>query len=264
MEMKTNPVLKLWRDGKPAFGTWATLVDHPKFMQLLAACGLDFVILEMEHTDFTLDRICAQALVARANGLCPIVRPAGHWPHDLTRPLDAGAQGLLLPRIDTPEQLDAILKVTKYHPRGERILNMRGAHTDYLRLDDPAEQITFLNAETLTVAMVESRQSLDALPEICAVDGLDAVMIGPDDLSQDLGVPGQLRHPEMIAATERVIEVCEAAGMPWGFSCQTVDDANRWLDRGISWLPFANDAAVLFNSFSATARSLRAHGRRND
>jgi 2-keto-3-deoxy-L-rhamnonate aldolase RhmA len=255
--MLTNPVLELFASDRPAFGTWATLVHHPRFMRLLATCGLDFVILEMEHTDFTIAQVSAQILVARSNGLAPIVRPAGLLPHDLTRPLDAGAMGLLLPRIDTPEQLEGVLKVTKYHPRGERILNMRGAHTDYLKLADPAEQIALINARTMTVAMVETQQSLDALPEICAVDGLDAVMIGPDDLSQDLGVPGETKHPKVVAATERVIEVCEAHSMAWGFSCQDIETGKKWLERGIRWMPFANDAAVLFNAFSAAATALK-------
>ena len=188
--MRDNPVLKLFADDKPAFGTWATLVHHPKFMKLLAACGLDFVIIEMEHSDFTIAQVSAQVLVARECGLAPIVRPDGLKPHDLTRPLDAGAMGLLLPCIDTPEQLDGVMKVTKYFPRGERILNLRGAHTDFERLADPAEQIRRINAGTLTVAMIESRTGLDALPEICSVEGLDAIMIGPDDLSQNSRRPG--------------------------------------------------------------------------
>ena len=257
--MLSNPVLELFAADQPAFGTWATLVENPKFMRLLKAAGLDFVILEMEHTDFTIAQVSALILVARASGLAPIVRPPGLAPHDLTRPLDAGAMGLLLPRIDTPEQLDGVLQVTKYYPRGERILNMRGAHTDYQRLADPADQIAQLNEQTMTVAMVETQQSLDALPEICAVDGLDAVMIGPDDLSQDLGVPGQARHPRMQAATERVIDVCSAASVPWGFSCQDIASAEGWLDRGIRWLPFANDAAILFNAFTETAAALKSH-----
>lgn len=255
--MRDNPVLKLFADDKPAFGTWATLVHHPKFMKLLAACGLDFVIIEMEHSDFTIAQVSAQVLVARECGLAPIVRPDGLKPHDLTRPLDAGAMGLLLPCIDTPEQLDGVMKVTKYFPRGERILNLRGAHTDFERLADPAEQIRRINAGTLTVAMIESRTGLDALPEICSVEGLDAIMIGPDDLSQNLGVPGQLQHPKMQAATERVIEVCSAKKVPWGFSCQDLAAAERWLARGIRWVPFANDAAVLFNAYHAAAAGLK-------
>lgn len=260
--MKHNAVLELWRQGKPAVGTWATLCDHPKLMRLLATAGMDFVIIEMEHTDFTLKQVCAQAMVARALDLTPIVRPPGHGHHDLTRPLDSGAQGLLLPAIDTPEQLEGIMHAVKYHPRGERILNSRGAHTDYLKYSNTADQLAEINAETVMIAMVESQRSLDTLPEIVTVKGLDAIMIGPDDLSQNLGVPGEMAHPKMEAARERVIEVAEAAGVPWGFSCQSVADGERWLERGMRWLPFANDAAVMFNAFSEAASALKARAGR--
>jgi 2-keto-3-deoxy-L-rhamnonate aldolase RhmA len=256
--MRPNPLKALWAEGKPAFGTWCTLVNHPRFMKLLATCGLDFVILEMEHTDFTIRDVSTLALMAREAGIAPVVRPPGLLsPHDLTRALDAGAQGLLLPNVTGPEVLERVIAATKYHPRGERILNLRGPHTDYQRLPDPAEQIARINAGTVTVAMIETRRGLDALPEICAVDGLDAVMIGPDDLSQDLGVPGLLNDPKMLEATERVIAVCTGRGMPWGFSCQDLAAAERWLARGISWMPFANDAAVLFNAFSGAAAGLK-------
>lgn len=257
--MRENPVKRLWAEGRPAFGTWCTLVNHPRFMKLLAASGLDFVILEMEHTDFGVRDVSTLALVAREAGIAPIARPPGLLsPHALTRALDSGAQGLLLPNVTGPEVLADVIRVTKYHPRGERILNFRGPHTDYDRLADPAEQIARINAETITVAMIETQRGLDALPEICAVDGLDAIMIGPDDLSQDLGVPGQMSHPTMTAATERVIEVCTGRGIPWGFSCQDLAAGEKWLARGIRWMPFANDAAILFNAFSGAAKGLKS------
>lgn len=261
-EIASNPVKHLLSEGKPVFGTWATLVHHPKMMRLLAATGLDFVLLEMEHSDFTMRDVGAMALVARASGLVPIARPAGLKPHDLTRPLDSGAQGLLLPCIDTPEQLEAVFKVTKYYPRGERILNLRGAHTDFLKYPDVDAQIAHLNAETVTIAMVETKTGLDALPEICEVDGLDAIMIGPDDLSQNLGVPGRLDHDLMKQATERVIEVCTEKKIPWGFSCQSLDAGKKWLDRGIQWMPLSNDANAIFNTFAPLADGLKtASGR---
>lgn len=257
--MRPNQIKKLWAEGKPAFGTWCTLVNHPRFMKLLAASGLDFVILEMEHTDFTVRDISTMALMAREAGIASIVRPPGLLsPHELTRALDSGAQGLLLPNVMSPEVLEKVVKATKYYPRGERILNFRGPHTDYDRLADPADQIARINDGTITVAMIETQAGLDALPEICAVDGLDAIMIGPDDLSQDLGVPGLMNHPKMIAATERVIEVCSAKDIPWGFSCQDLAAGEKWLARGIRWMPFANDAAILFNAFSGAAKGLKA------
>ncbi|MBC7779803.1 MAG: aldolase [Proteobacteria bacterium] len=255
--MRTNPVKALWQAGKPAFGTWATVVHHPRFMKLLAVAGLDFVIIEMEHSDFTIAEVATLALIAREAGIVPIVRPAGLAPHDYTRPLDAGAMGLLLPMIDSAEQLESIMRITKFHPRGTRILNLRGPHTDYVRLDRPAEQIAHINAQTLTVAMIESQVGLDDLDAICQVEGLDAVMIGPDDLSQALGVPGELDHPRLQAAREQVIETCSRHSVPWGFSCQDVASAEKWLARGIQWMPYQNDAAALFNTFAGAATQLK-------
>ncbi|MBA2964453.1 MULTISPECIES: HpcH/HpaI aldolase family protein [Ramlibacter] len=255
--MRKNPLNALWAARKPAFGTWATVVHHPRFMKLLAVAGLDFVIIEMEHSDFTIAEVGTLCLVAREAGIVPIVRPAGLAPHDYTRPLDAGAMGLLLPNIDSAEQLESILQATKFYPRGKRILNLRGPHTDYERLTRPLEQIAELNQETVTVAMIESQGGLDNLDAICRVPGLSAVMVGPDDLSQDLGVPGDLQHPSMVAAIEHVIATCDSNGVPWGFSAQDPASAAKWIQRGICWMPYANDAAALFNTFSNAAKQLK-------
>ncbi|WP_426955744.1 HpcH/HpaI aldolase family protein [Muricoccus radiodurans] len=257
--MRENPVKALWAQGKPAFGTWCTLVNHPRFMKLLAACGLDFVILETEHTDFTVRDVSTLAIMAREAGIAPIVRPAGLLsPHVMTRALDAGAMGLLLPNVTSADELDRVLRATKYYPRGERILNFRGPHTDYLKLSDPAEQIARGNAEGLTVAMIETQAGLDALEEICAVPDLDGIMVGPDDLSQALGVPGEMSHPLMRAAFDRVAEVCTARNVPFGWSSADMKAAEANLAKGLRWMPFANDAAVLFNAFSGAAQGLKS------
>lgn len=260
--MRKNPLNALWAARKPAFGTWATLVHHPRFMKLLAVTGLDFVIIEMEHSDFTIAEVGTLCLVAREAGIVPIVRPAGLTPHDYTRPLDAGAMGLLLPNIESAERLEAIMQATKFFPRGRRILNMRGPHTDFVKLTEPLQQIEQMNAETVTVAMIESQRGLDQLDAICGVAGLNAVMVGPDDLSQDLGVPGEMQHPRMVEAIEHVIAVCERHDVPWGFSAQDPATAAKWIARGIRWMPYANDATALFNTFSAAATQLKASANR--
>ena len=197
--IKSNPVRKILQDGKPTIGTWVTLCPHPRIISLYAACGFDFVIIEMEHTDFSLDTVGPLLLTAREAGLTPFVRPPGtRDPHDLTRLLDSGAQGLVLPSIDTVEQIETILAATKFHPMGHRPLNLRGPHTDYIS-GDTDMMTKHLNAHTLSVVMIESQTGVANLADICAVDGVDAIMIGPDDLSQDMGIPGALEHPDLLA-----------------------------------------------------------------
>lgn len=260
--IKNNPVKQLVAEGKPTFGTWITLAPHPRTVKLFAACGFDFVIVEMEHTDFNMETVASLVMLAREAGLVPFVRPPGTLkPHDLTRPLDAGAQGLLLPSVDTPEQMAAIVRATKYYPLGDRPMNLRGPHTDY-QAGDPADVSAHVNQHTMLVAMMETRTGIDNLDAICKVDGLDAVFVGPDDLSQDLGVPGQLGHPKLAEAVETVFSVCKANGVAYGISCANLEMAEKRVAQGATWLPYQNDAAMVYNAASAAVPKLMEIGGR--
>lgn len=254
--IKSNPVKRLYRDKQPAFGTWLTLCPHPRAVKIMAAAGFDFLLLEMEHTDFTLREIGTLSMLARECGIAPIVRPPGvSKPHDLTRALDAGAQGLLLPAIETADQLAAIMTAVRYHPLGNRPMNLKGPHTDYAALP-PDEIIAHLNSETLIVVMIETRNAIDNLPQILEVDGIDAIMVGPDDLSQDLGIPGDLQNPKMFEAYEEIFAHCRKAGTPYGLSAQSPEMAGRWLEMGAQWIPYQNDAAMVLNTARAAVPQL--------
>lgn len=254
--IKFNPVKKLYREGKPAFGTWLTLCPHPRAVKIMAAAGFDFILLEMEHTDFTLREIGTLSMLARECGITPVVRPPGvSKPHDLTRALDAGAQGLLLPAIEDAEQMAAIMTAVRYHPLGNRPMNLRGPHTDYAALP-PNEIIAHLNSETLIVVMIETRNAIDNLPEILKVDGIDAIMVGPDDLSQDLGIPGDLQNQMMFEAYEEIFAKCRETGTPYGLSAQSPEMAKRWLELGAQWIPYQNDAAMVLNTARAAVPQL--------
>lgn len=261
--IKSNPVKALHRAGKPAFGTWITLCSHPRIVKILAAAGFDFVLIEMEHTDFSFETVGVLSMLAREAGLTPIVRPAGTMkPHDLTRPLDAGAQGLLLPAVETAEQLADIVKATKYYPLGNRPMNLRGPHTDYYN-GSPREIIEHVNAETMTVVMIESRKAVDNLAAMLKVPGLDCIMIGPDDLSQDLGIPGELQSPMLLQMYDEIFAQCKEAGIPYGLSAQSPEMAQNWVDKGATWVPYQNDAAMVINAARAIVPKLMQIGRRS-
>jgi len=260
--IKSNPVKSLLKQGRPAFGTWITLCPHPRIVKILSSAGFDFVILEMEHTDFSLPQIGTLAMLARECGLVPIVRPPGIIkPHDLTRPLDSGAQGLLLPAVETAEQMREIIRVTKYYPMGNRPMNLRGPHTDYIKAE-PLQIIQHLNEQTLTVVMIESMKAIDNLDSIVSVEGVDCVMIGPDDLSQDLGVPGQLQHPKLLETYDVIFEVCRRHKVAYGLSAQSPEMAEAWVAKGATWVPYQNDAAMIYNAVhSAVPKLMKIGGR---
>ena len=246
--IKNNPVKTLLTEGKPAFGTWITLCPHPRIIKIFAAAGFDFVIIEMEHTDFNMQTVANLVMLAREAGLVPIVRPPGTIkPHDLSRPLDAGAQGLLLPAVDTAEQMREIIRTTKYHPLGARPMNLKGPHTDY-HPGKPDEIIAHVNENTLTVVMIESRKGIENLDSICKVEGVDAIMVGPDDLSQDLGVPGEMTHPTLTAAIDEIFSIAGANHIAYGLSCHSPEQVKARVAAGCTWLPYSNDAAMILNT----------------
>jgi 2-keto-3-deoxy-L-rhamnonate aldolase RhmA len=261
--MKPNPLLPLWASGKPAFGTWILISKHPRVAKIFAACGFDFVIIEMEHSDFDFETMGVLVMAARDNFLAPIVRPPGtSKPHDLTRCLDAGAMGLLLPNVETAAQAEEIVHATKYYPRGRRPMNLRLPATDY-RPGKPQPTADFLNANTVLIAMIETQAALDQVDAIAAVDGIDGLMVGPDDLTQDWGTPGQFDDPRLEAAHLRVIEAAKKHCKVCGSSVQNAAAAEKWVARGWQWLPYANDTAMLLNHGTEMVGRLRAIGGRD-
>jgi 2-keto-3-deoxy-L-rhamnonate aldolase RhmA len=255
--MKPNPLKPIFAAGKPAFGTWILISKHPRVIKIFAACGFDFVIIEMEHSDFDMETMGVLVMAARDNGLCPVVRPPGtSKPHDLTRCLDAGAMGLLLPNVESLAQAEAIVRATKYTPLGNRPMNLRLPATDY-KPGKPQETADHLNRETLLIAMIETQSALDAVDEIAAVAGIDGLMVGPDDLTQDWGTPGQFDDPRLEAAHLRVIEAAKKHGKFCGSSVQNAAAAEKWIARGWQWIPYANDTGMLLNHGSEMVGKLR-------
>ncbi|MDC7788522.1 aldolase/citrate lyase family protein [Rhodoplanes sp. TEM] len=260
--IKSNKVKALQREGKPAFGTWITLCPHPRVVKILATSGFDFVIIEMEHTDFNMETVGMLSMYARECGLTPIVRPPGTLkPHDLTRPLDAGAQGLLLPSVETAEQFMEIVRGTRYYPIGSRPMNLRGPHTDYFA-GDPKQMLAHLNSETMLIVMVETQKAIANLDAILKTGAVDCVMIGPDDLSQDLGIPAEMQNPILHEAYEKVFAICKANGVPYGLSAQSPEMAESWVAKGCTWIPYQNDAAMVLNAARAVVPKLMKAGGR--
>jgi 2-keto-3-deoxy-L-rhamnonate aldolase RhmA len=140
-------------------------------------------------------------------------------------------------------------------------MNLRGPHTDYT-VDKPEAIIAHLNAQTMSVIMIESRIGIDNLDAICKVEGVDAVMVGPDDLSQDLGVPGQLTHPKVTEAVDKIFATCKANGVAYGMSCHNAEMAEKLVARGATWLPYSNDAAMVFNAATGIVPQLMKIGGR--
>ncbi|MBI1786835.1 MAG: aldolase [Acidobacteria bacterium] len=254
--MRPNLVKQALAEGKMQLGTGFGQLRSPEIAKLLAAAGFQWAFLDTEHGGFdleTLQDICRVAVMA---GLTPIVRVADLQYSLIARALDCGAQGIILPRVESVELLERAVSWCKFPPLGVRGYGLSAVNVDY----EPAsftQIIEHMNAHTMVVFQIETQRALQMREELLAVPGIDAVMIGPADLSISLGVPGEFQHPRMVEAMEGVRESCNRRGVAPGTQTRTVALAKFWKERGMRFLGCSNDTGMLFDRASEIAAQLR-------
>ena len=254
--MKPNQVKRALKSGTVQIGTWVTTFRTPQLPQILASAGFDFVYVDMEHSSFSIETVSDLCSGALAHGLVPIVRPPANEPNLLSRPLDAGAMGLLIPHVDTAEEALRAVRAAKYPPVGERGFNVQNVHTGYVTVE-AAKYAQAANEETLLIVQIESRQGITNLDAILAVDGVDGAVIGRGDLSADLGLAGQTNHSEVTSRVEMMISACQRRGKIPGLLVQDVQSAKHWIGKGIRLVPFSNEVTLLMASARAAVAEIR-------
>ncbi len=247
--LKPNRVKRILKEGGVCYGTMFRLLNTAHAISLGAAAGWDYVILDTEHGDYNSSQIADLSLVAKYEEITILLRVPDKEYHLMARPLDLGIEGLVLPRVDTQQQVEEIIRSTKYAPQGERGASISAVASRY-RSVPGGEYLEWANRELLNVIQVESEEALANLGDLVSGPGIDATMIGPFDLSQDMGIPGELSHPRMEEAFRRVIKVCTAHGVAPGVHLQRVEDARRWVREGMRFMTVSHDIQ-LFRSISS-------------
>src|SRR5215210_6256579 len=167
--------------------------------RIVAEAGAEFVIFDMEHTGWSIETIRTLIATSRAADLVPMVRVPATQSHLLSRPLDVGAMGLMVPMVETAEQARVIVSSAKYFPDGTRGAAFTVAHDDYQGGDVAAKMAT-ANQEQLLIAQIETARGVEQAEAIAATPGIDVLWIGHFDLTTSLGVPAQFTHPEYLRA----------------------------------------------------------------
>ena len=257
MTLKVNRVKKNLREGGVAIGTMVATVRSPQVVPMLAAGGWDFYIIDAEHNQFGWETITDFMTVSRYEEIIPMVRVADPIYHLLARTLDLGAQGLICPRVETREQVEQIIQCTKYFPLGERGAAVSGVHSGF-RDVNPSTYLDWANQETLIVIQPETKKSIDNIESLVSVKGVDAVFIGPFDLSKTLGIAGQTKHPLMVECFDRVIAACNKHGVAPGVHLMDVSHAKEWIQKGMRFVGVKSDARYLMESMSAATQELKA------
>jgi 2-keto-3-deoxy-L-rhamnonate aldolase RhmA len=224
----------------------------PGMAHMIANCGLEFVLYDMEHGRCDISTVAGLINSARGAGLVPIVRVPDLEVKPISRLLDLGAMGVMVPRVETGEQMRDIIAQLKYAPQGRRGVALGIAHDGY-QAKGPAS-LEEANRDTLVIALLETARAFENLEAIIAEPGLDVAWIGHYDLTTSLGIPAQFEHPMFLDCMQRLVEVCGRHGVAPGFLPATSGDTIRWIKAGFRMISLGSDIGV----YQAAMRSFRA------
>lgn len=236
MAIVPNAVKRRLQQGAIAASFNVSRLRTTEIPQIAGACGFHWVFVDLEHSTMDLDlagQICAAAL---PTGITAIVRVPEGDVNRAARILDAGAQGVIFPHVDTADEARAFVSACRFPPVGSRSLSYGGPQLEYESLP-PDEVMAGLNAETLLVMMIETPTAVENAAEIAAVDGVDVLLVGGSDLSATMGIAGQFASAPFADALDTVIAAARGAGK-WAGLGGVYDEAvlPRFLDRGMRFM----------------------------
>ncbi len=254
--MRINSVKKALKEGKVQVGCSVSMIRSPEITRILAAAGFDWTYLDSEHGGFDLETLQDLCRAAVQGGLCPVVRVADLQYSLIARALDCGAQGVLFPRVESPEVLAQAISWTHFPPEGVRGFGLQPTHLEYENAGMP-DIIAHMNANTMVVLQIETKTALARVDELLSVPGIDAVMVGPADLSISLGVPGQFEHPKLIEAIGQIRDACDRHGIAPGIHFRALSVARYWRDHGMRFLSCNSEIGFMLEKAKETAAALR-------
>lgn len=247
---------------RPALGTWSQLRSE-EAIDMIGAAGLDFTIVDCEHGAFGIETAEKLFRACDANGLVPLVRLLSADPRLAGQALDAGAAGIVVPGMETAEELAAIVAATRFAPDGTRgACPCVRAGDHFIR--DWSGYTDRQRRSTGTIALVETARGLAAIDDICAVDGLAALLVGPFDLSVSLGYRGDYRHIEVQRGLDSMVAAASRRSVPVIAPIFDPDpdearrQLDRWLERGASRFVIGTDKILFASAFGKYAETLKA------
>jgi 4-hydroxy-2-oxoheptanedioate aldolase len=238
--------------GDVLVGTLITIASA-EVAEILAAVGFDWLFVDTEHSAF--NAYGAQRVLQAAGRNCPcVVRVPANDDVWIKKALDIGASGIIAPQVNTAADAEAIVRMCKYPPDGTRGVGIGRAHTYGLAFN---EYMARANDEIAVILQAETHQALNNISEIVKVPGIDAIFIGPYDLSASLGKMGQLTDPEVMHAMDTIATACQSAGVRLGVFAAATDGIKPYLQQGYTLLAVGTDGLHMAQSAGDTLKALK-------
>lgn len=252
-----NPVKQKLAAGEIAFGQIVLELFTPGIGPMLAASGMEFVIYDMEHGRCDIALLEQMAVSCRGTGIVPMARvPDVNWA-PLSRLLDVGVRGVMVPRVETREEMEMIVRALKYAPEGCRGVALGVAH-DLYRAGGPSF-FAEANRDTMIIAIIETVRGLANIDEIVSVPGLDVAWMGHYDLTVSMGIPAQFDDPRFLAAMDKLVETSRKYGKAAGFMTASPEDAIHWIGKGFRAISLGSDVMTIMNTVRSNHRKVLEH-----
>ena len=257
MPLLGSDAVKKIRAGELTLGLGVHHLRGSAVPMLAKATGYDWLFIDSEHGTISTQEISQICLAALPNGVAPIVRVCAGALDEGTRALDNGALGVVVPHVDTVEQARGLVAAFRYHPLGHRSAGGPPAQFGY-RPPSTTEAQRVLNAEILVVPMIETPQAVENAEKIAAIDGIDALLIGTNDLSLEMGIAGQVGHEHIKAAYRRVAEACRRHNKVLGMGgVYDQEVAARYIGMGARMILAGSDHSLLLDALTKRVQFLR-------
>lgn len=245
------------KSGGVSVGTWLSM-GHQSIAEILAMAGYDWIVIETEHTAIDISEVLSLICVIEQRGAIPLVRLAWNDPIQAKAVLDSGAAGVIVPMINTRAEAEMAVCMTKYPPMGFRGVGLARAQGYGVDFD---RYVKNANESGLLLLQIEHKDAVSNIDQILSVPGVDGVFIGPYDLSMSLGIPGELYHPKMIEAQNKVLDAALSRGLIAGIHCvqpaQASQDFKAAIQNGYQFIALGTDILFLGDSARLLERECR-------
>jgi len=244
--LEKNILIEKMSLGIPIIGTWNTL-GSPLVTEVFAQSGFDFQIIDLEHGPFILDQVHLHVSACENSINCtPLVRVPTNDEWMLLQVLDQGAHGIVVPHIDSIKSAKNFVNKTKYYPAGQRGFTPFSKAGGFNNINI-SSYIECANKEVVNIIIIESKDGLNNLEQIVSIDAIDIVYFGAYDLSQDLGYPGEVNHPEVVKAIQKGVDIVnKSEKYAGGFVPQSKDDVKLLLDMGMKFITYEVDSSIIY------------------
>src|SRR5699024_1667558 len=237
-----NSIIENLREGNSVIGPFVRIQD-PASIEILGYGGFDLGVIDSEHGPLSTIQIENLVRAAKVSKTTPIVRVRENSQTLIQHALDAGASGVQIPQINSADMARSAVQAAKFYPLGERGVCTFTRSTQYSHI--PKERyFNKANDETIVILQVEGLEGVENLDEILEVEGFDILFIGPYDLSQSLGIPGQVENEEVIRYLKEIIEKCRKKGVSVGSFTSNVKGVKNFINMGVQYLNFGIDTGI--------------------